>query len=66
MRDVGSGPRTLHRCVERTAGRFPRSGPHQRVLDYVGLYRFSAHESANLYEIISNRHQAPSLVITIN
>lgn len=53
-------------CFERTAGRFPRPGPRQRVLDYLGLHRFSAHQSANLYDIISNRHRGPSLVITSN
>ena len=40
--------------------------PDLLVLDDLGLHRFSAQQSADLYELIIGRHQRSSLVITSN
>ena len=40
--------------------------PDLLILDDLGLHRFTAHQSADLYELILNRHRASSFVITSN
>ena len=40
--------------------------PDLLTLDDLGLYRFTAQQSADLYELILNRHRASSFVITSN
>jgi DNA replication protein DnaC len=40
--------------------------PDLLILDDLGLHRFSAQQSADLYELIIGRHQRSSLVITSN
>ena len=36
------------------------------IIDDLGLHRFTAQQSADLYELILNRHRASSFVITSN
>ena len=40
--------------------------PDLLILDDLGLHRFTAQQSADLYELILNRHRASSFVITSN
>ena len=40
--------------------------PDLLIVDDLGLHRFTAQQSANLYELILNRHRASSFVITSN
>ena len=40
--------------------------PDLLILDDLGLHRFTARQSADLYELILNRHRASSFVITSN
>ena len=40
--------------------------PDLIILDDRGLHRFTAQQSADLYELILNRHRVSSLVITSN
>ena len=40
--------------------------PDLLILDDLGLHRFTAQQSADLYELILNRHRAPSFVMTGN
>ena len=40
--------------------------PDLLILDDLRLHRFTAQQSADLYELILNRHQASSFVITSN
>ena len=50
--------------VERTFRSF--LAPDLLILDDLGLHRFTAQQSADLYELILNRHRASSFVITSN
>ena len=50
--------------VERTFRSFLT--PDLLILDGLGLHRFTAQQSADLYDIILNRHRASSFVITSN
>ena len=40
--------------------------PDLLILDDLGLHRFTAQQSADLYELILNRHRVSSFVITSN
>ena len=40
--------------------------PDMPILDDLGLHRLTARQSADLYELILNRHRASSFVITRN
>ena len=40
--------------------------PDLLILDDLGLHRFTAQQSADLYDLILNRHRASSFVITSN
>ena len=40
--------------------------PDMLILDDLGLHRLTAQQSADLYELILNRHRASSFVITSN
>ena len=40
--------------------------PDLLILDDLGLHRFTAQQSADLYELVLNRHRASSFVITSN
>ena len=40
--------------------------PDLLILDNLGLHRFTAQQSADLYDLILNRHRASSFVITSN
>ena len=50
--------------VERTFRSF--LSPDLLILDDLGLHRLTAQQSADLYELILNRHRASSFVITSN
>ena len=50
--------------VERTFRSF--LAPDLLILDDLGLHRFTAQQSADLYELILNRHRVSSFVITSN
>ena len=50
--------------VERTFRSFLT--PDLLILDDLGLHRFTAQQSADIYELILNRHRASSFVITSN
>ena len=50
--------------VERTFRAF--LSPDLLILDDLGLHRLTAQQSADLYELILNRHRASSFVITSN
>ena len=50
--------------VERTFRSFLT--PDLLILDDLGLHRFTAQQSADLYELIFNRHRVSSFVITSN
>ena len=50
--------------LERTFRTF--LSPDLLILDDLGLHRFTAQQSADLYELILNRHRASSFVITSN
>ena len=50
--------------LERTFRSF--LSPDLLILDDLGLHRFTAQQSADLYELILNRHRASSFVITSN
>ena len=40
--------------------------PDLLILDDLGLYRLTAQQSADLYELILNRHRSSSFIITSN
>ena len=50
--------------LERTFRSF--LSPDLLILDDLGLHRFTAQQSADLYDLILNRHRASSFVITSN
>ena len=50
--------------VDRTLRSF--LSPDLIILDDLGLHRFTAQQSADIYELILNRHRASSFVITSN
>ena len=50
--------------LERTFRSF--LSPDLLILDDLGLHRFTAQQSSDLYELILNRHRASSFVITSN
>ena len=50
--------------VDRTFRSF--LSPDLLILDDLGLHRLTAQQSADLYELILNRHRASSFVITSN
>ena len=50
--------------LERTFRSF--LSPDLLILDDLGLHRFTVQQSADLYELILNRHRASSFVITSN
>ena len=50
--------------VERTFRSF--LSPDLLILDDLGLHRLTAQQSADLYELILNRHRVSSFVITSN
>ena len=50
--------------VDRTFRSF--LAPDLLILDDLGLHRLTAHQSADLYELIINRHRASSFIITSN
>ena len=50
--------------LERTFRSF--LSPDLQILDDLGLHRFTDQQSADLYELILNRHRASSFVITSN
>ena len=54
----------LYNSVERTFRSF--LSPDLLILDDLGLHRFTAQQSADLYERILNRHRASSFIITSN
>ncbi len=61
--------RTMNQArVDNSAERTFRSflTPDLLILDDFGLHRFTAQQSANIYELILNRHRASSFVITSN
>ena len=61
--------RTMNQArVDNSAERTFRSflTPDLLILDDLGLHRFTAQQSADIYELILNRHRASSFVITSN
>ena len=54
----------VNNSAERTFQSFLT--PDLLILDYLGLHRFAAQRSADIYELILNRHRASSFVITSN
>ena len=50
--------------LERTFRSF--LSPDLLVLEALGLHRFTPQESADLYELIINRHRASSFIVTSN
>ncbi len=54
--------------VDNSTDRTFRSfiSPDRLILDDLGLHRLTAQQSADLYELIINRHRASSFVITNN
>ena len=59
--------RTMNQArVDNSAERTFRSflTPDLLILDDLGLHRFTAQQSADIYELILNRHRASSFVIT--
>ena len=50
--------------LERTFRSF--LAPDLLIIDDLGLHRFTAQQSADLYDLILNRHRASSFVITSN
>ena len=50
--------------VERTFRSF--LSPDLLIIDDLGLHRFTAQQSADIYELILNRHRVSSFVITSN
>ena len=54
--------------VDNSVDRAFRSflAPDLLILDGLGLHRLTAQQSADLYELIINRHQASSFIITSN
>ena len=61
--------RTINQArVDNSAERTFRSflTPDLLILDDLGLHRFTAQQSADIYELILNRHRASSFVITSN
>ena len=54
----------MDNSVDRTFRSF--FSPDLLILDDVGLHRLAAQQSADLYNLILNRHRASSFVITSN
>ena len=54
----------MDNSVERTFRSF--LAPDLLILDDLGLHRLTAQQSADLYELIINRHRASSFIITSN
>ena len=54
----------VNNSVDRTFRSF--LAPDLLILDDLGLHRLTAQQSADLYELILNRHRASSFIITSN
>jgi len=72
VRDVLAGPAVI-KSEERRKVYLPRLPGHRivtipgvGVIDDFGLHRLSAQQSADLYELIIERHRRSSIVITSN
>ena len=58
----------MERGVQYVRERFFKGGEFRDllILDDLGLHRLTAQQSADLYELILNRHRASSFIITSN